>query len=196
MSRPALLAALSLVLACAHRRPGIGYGDALTPQEHVRLGALYESQGLRVQALGQYRAAVRKDPAFSPGWIALGNGAYSQGRFKEAEKHFRTALKASSRDSGAANNLAMVLLARGGSLSEAEALAKGALEEAGALRPYVLDTLANVYLRQRRFDEASAALERAEAEAPADGAGFREQLLSTRASIQGAAQGMPGAKGP
>jgi hypothetical protein len=83
----------------------------------------------------------------------------------------------------------MVALAGNGSLTEAEALAQDALLTAGALRPYVLDTLANIYLRERRYAEAAAAAALAEAETPAENVAVRAQLLETRKSI-GAARAL------
>jgi tetratricopeptide (TPR) repeat protein len=167
--------------------PLIGSRDALSPEEHVRLGTSYEAQGLRAQAVGQYEAAVRRDPACAEGWLAMGNIAFTDGRLKEAETSFRKALKASPHHPGAGNNLAMVILARNGNLPEAEALAQDALRQAGALRPYILDTLANIYLRERRYADAAAAIDQAEAATPPDSRLVRDQLLATRNNIKAAA---------
>lgn len=82
------------------------------------------------------------------GWLAFGNAAFGEGRLSEAESAFRTALAASPGHVGASNNLAMTLLAAGGDLIEAARLAEGVLAEAGPLRPYVLDTLAQIALKQ------------------------------------------------
>ena len=184
---PAALALAGLLAACAHLPPLLRSGDALAPEEHVRLGTSYEAQGLRAEALAQYQAAVRRDPACAEGWLALGNIAFTDGRLKEAEASFRKALKASPHHPGASNNLAMVALARGGSMPEAEALAQDALRQGGSLRPYVLDTLANIYLRERRYADAAAVIDQAEAAAPPDSPLVRAQLLATRDSIKAAA---------
>lgn len=177
------LALACLLGGCAHISRVAGYRDALAPAEHLRLGASYEAQGLRQEASGQYRLAVKGDPKLAEGWLALGNMEFADGRLKEAGADFRKALKASPRHAGASNNLAMVALAGNGSLAEAEALAQDALLTAGALRPYVLDTLANIYLRERRYAEAAAAADLAEAETPAENSSVRAQLLETRKSI-------------
>lgn len=184
---PGALALAGLLAACAHLPPLIRSGDALAPEEHVRLGTAYEAQGLRAQAVAQYQAAVRRDPACAEGWLALGNIAFTDGRLKEAEAYFRKALKASPHHPGASNNLAMVDLARNGSLVEAEALAQDALRQGGPLRPYILDTLANIYLRERRYADAASAIDRAEAATPAESRLVRDQLLATRDSIKAAA---------
>jgi|CXWL01.1.fsa_nt_gi tetratricopeptide (TPR) repeat protein len=91
--------------------------------------------------------------------LARGNSAFVAGRFREAEAFFRKALETAPLHAGAANNLAMTLLARGGRLPEAEALAKDALSRSGSLRPYVVDTLASIYRRQGRYAEAEAVLD-------------------------------------
>lgn len=177
------LALAGLLAGCARAPLRVASRDALAPEEHVRLGTAYEAQGLRAEAIGQYEAAVRRDPACAECWLALGNIAFTEGRLEEAEASFRKALKASPHHPGAANNLAMVTLARNGSLPEAEALAQDALLNAGPLRPYILDTLANIFLRERRCAEASAAIDQAEAETPAENRPVRDQLLETRRNI-------------
>ncbi|MDD5301829.1 MAG: tetratricopeptide repeat protein [Elusimicrobia bacterium] len=185
---PVALALAGLLAAgCVHLPPRLRSGDALDPQEHVRLGSSYEAQGLRAEAVAQYEAAVRRDPACTEGWLALGNIAFMEGRFESAETSFRTALIAAPHHPGVCNNLAMTILARGGSLAEAEALARDALSQPGTLRPYILDTLANIQLRQRRYAEALDLVDQAEASTPADGALVRAQLKTTRDSIQAAA---------
>ena len=196
-ARGALLLSLAASFAaCAHSPRLGGSGGALTPEEHVRLGTAYEAQGLSAEAVSQYAAAVRGEPACAECWLALGNIAFTEGRLKEAGACFRKARKASPGHAGAANNLAMVILARNGSLPEAEALAQGALRNAGELKPYILDTLANVFLRQRRYAEAAAAVDQAEAAAPPENSLMRGQLLETRRSIETAAAGQPQAAGP
>lgn len=178
--------------ACAHA-PGLsGYRDALSPAEHVRLGTSYEAQGLRAEARDQYKQAVRSDTGCAECWLALGNSEFTDGNMKEAETSFRGALKAAPQHAGAANNLAMALLARNGSLQEAEALAQEALRTAGALRPYVLDTLANVYIRQHRYTEAAAALGQAEAATPPPALAVRRQLEETRKNLAAAELAPPG----
>lgn len=182
-----IIPACLLLCACGHLPPLIRSKDALDPQEHVRLGGAYEAQGQRAQAVAQYEAAVRRDPTFAEGWLALGNSAYADGRFKDAERSYRTALKVSPHHSGARNNLAMAILAQGGSLAEAEALAREALVDPGELRPYILDTLANIQLRQQRYAEALDLVGQAEAATPAEERRVLEQLKMTRDAIQAAA---------
>ncbi|MCR4295070.1 MAG: hypothetical protein NUW21_06015, partial [Elusimicrobia bacterium] len=77
---PAALALAALLAAgCSHLPPVVRSRDALDPQEHVRLGTSYEAQGLRSDAVAQSEAAVRLDPGFAEGWLALGNVAFADG---------------------------------------------------------------------------------------------------------------------
>ncbi len=188
LSGAVLAFAAALAAGCVHVPPFLRPADALDSREHVRLGSSYEAQGLRAEAVAQYEAAVRRDPACSDGWIALGNVAFAEERFETAERSYRTALKAAPHDPVACNNLAMTLMARRGNLDEAEALAREALAQPGTLRPYILDTLANIQLRQLRYAEALDLVDQAETATPTDGAVLRAQLKTTRDSIQAAAR--------
>ncbi len=157
----ALAAAAVLLLAgCSHMPRS--HKDPLSAEEHAKLGAVYESQGLKKEALAQYRAAVERDARYAPGWMAIGNRAFEEGDWERAEKAYKRALKAAPRHAGAQNNLAMCWLARGVRIGEAERLAREALSNAsGSLRPFVLDTLASIYRRQGRYREAGEAAEKA-----------------------------------
>lgn len=185
--RPAFALALLLAAGCAHLPPLTRSRDALDPQEHVRLGASYEAQGLRAEAAAQYEAAVKRDPACAEGWVALGNMAFVDGRLEDAESSFRRAVGAAPRNAAACNNLAMAILARDGSLVEAEALARTALEQPGTLRPYILDTLATIQMKQRRYAEALELVGQAQAAVPEENALVRAQLKKTRDAIMAAA---------
>ena len=154
--------------------------DPLTPEEHVTLGLTYEVQGHRDLAAREYRTALTQEAGYVPALIGLGNVAFAEGELEESETYFQQALAASPEHPGANNNLAMLYLARGGDLREAERLALRALAQKGPLRPYVLDTLAHVYARQGRYKDAVAALEEAEAAAPSQDTILHERLIRLR----------------
>lgn len=183
----ALALAALLAAGCTHLPPVFRSRDALDPQEHVRLGASYQAQGLRADAVAQYETAVRRDPAYVEGWLALGNIDFIDGRFWEAEKSFRMALRAEPRHPAALNNVAMAILARGGDLDEAAASARRALAQPGALRPYILDTLARIELRRRRYADALDLVDEALAATPAEELLVLAQLTATRDGIRSAA---------
>ena len=159
--------------------------DPLTPEEHVTLGLTYEVQRHRDLAAREYRTALAQQAGYVPALIGLGNLAFAEGELEESEAFYRQALEASPEHPVANNNLAMLYLARGGDLREAERLALRALVHKGPLQPYVLDTLANVYARQGRFEEAVGALEEAEAVAPWHDKLLRDRLSRLRDQLVG-----------
>jgi tetratricopeptide (TPR) repeat protein len=136
--------------------------DPLSAEEHVNRGTSYLAQGFEDQAEREFQAALKQDPNSIPSLVALGNLSFERGDLREAEGYYHRALDEFPGHAGASNNLAMVYLAQGHKLDEAERMSLAALKRAGPLRPYCLDTLANVYLRQGRYDEATAALDEAE----------------------------------
>jgi len=159
--------------------------DPLTPQEHVMLGLTYEIQGHRDLAAREYQTALTQESGYVPALIGMGNVAFAQGELEESETYYHQALEASPEHPGANNNLAMLYLAKGENLREAERLALRALAQRGPLQPYVLDTLAHIYARQGRSKEALAALEEAEAAAPPQDKMLHERLIRLRDQLVG-----------
>jgi tetratricopeptide (TPR) repeat protein len=157
--------------------------DPLTPQEHATLGEAYQARGDTEGAAREFEEALRRQSEFVPAFIGLGNLAFARGALDDAERWYRRALEAAPEDAGASNNLAMVYVARNQRLDEAERLTRSALEHGGPLRPYALDTLARIYVRQGRYMESKAALEMAEALAPPDNVHFREGLSRSRREL-------------
>jgi tetratricopeptide (TPR) repeat protein len=136
--------------------------DPLSPEEHVTLGTSYLQQGLTEKAEEEFRTALDQQPGNVQALVSLGNLSFERGNLEEAEQYYRRVLDEVPGHPGASNNLAMVFVARGEQLDEAERMALVALQQAGPLRPYCLDTLAHIYLRQKRYQEATAALDEAE----------------------------------
>jgi predicted Zn-dependent protease len=68
-------------------------------------------------------------------------------------------------------------------LSEAEWLARKALEENSPIKPYVLETLVQIYTRQQRYREAKVALEEAEVLAPSTNRVLRDSLAQSRRNL-------------
>lgn len=148
-ARLAAAAALALALtSCAGLPRVFRDADPLTAEEHARLGAAYESRGLTAEAERQYLRALVLDRRHTGAWMALGNAAYTAGDLRKAERVYRRVLRLEPDHPGAANNLAMVYLTQDRRLPQARALAEGALERAGPLRPHVLDTLAQIAKRE------------------------------------------------
>jgi Tfp pilus assembly protein PilF len=169
--------------------------DPLTVDEHLQLGAVYQHQGQWEPASREYHSALQQQPEHGPALMALGNLAFEQSHWAEAADAFQRVLDREPHHAAAANNLAMVLLATDTRLDEAEQLARRAREQPGPLRPYILETLASLYVRQGRFTEARQAVEEgiaAGAQHPALQARFEElrQHIAAR-DTQSAGIGVP-----
>lgn len=180
------LGLLCLLQGCVTIPRHVRHADPLTPEQHVQLGGAYETRGLTDDARKQYAAAVRADAGHVPALMAQGNLAFGRNDLKEARACFQKVLRVDPNHAAANNNLAMVLLAQGRKLPEAERLARRALENGGALRPYVLETLASVLLRQGRGAEVLPLLDEAEALLPPGDGPLRRQLAATRAQASAA----------
>lgn len=157
--------------------------DPLTPEEHVTLGLAYEVEGRLELAAREYDGALRKKQGYMPALLGLGNLAFDRGALKEAEAYYRQALITAPEDPGVNNNLAMVYLTQLEKLDEAERLASLALAQGGPLRPYVLDTMAHIYVRQGRYREAQTALNNAEALAPSYDRALHQRLAQLQQEL-------------
>lgn len=169
MKRSAFALLCVALCACAGVKRNFAPADPLSADDHFRLGAALEAHGLPNDALKHYSRAVKLNPSNPEAWVALGNLKFKLGDFAAAEEDYRRALDRSPFHAGAQNNLALTYLAQNKNLKEAELLAKAALRQNGALRPYVLDTLANIYEREGRLPEARLAAEQAAAAAASNG---------------------------
>jgi tetratricopeptide (TPR) repeat protein len=193
MTRPArcLQAVLPVVLlaslsACSAFPRLVVLHDPLTPQEHVTLGESYQGQGQTDLAVREFQAALRQQSDYVPALVAMGNVAFEAGTLEDAEQSYRQALAALPNHAAANNNLAMVYLSRGDRLDEAERLAKNALAQGGALQPYALDTLARIYMRQQRYQDAALALRQAVAAVPEENTILRERLAQSQRELSDA----------
>ena len=142
---PVLIAVtLSVVTAltgCAHL---VVLHDPLTASEHNDLGVAYESSGQLDLAAREYRRALRLDSHQARTRVNLGNIEAARGRWRSAESCYRRALRDSSTDYDAMNNLAIALLRQGRRLDEARALAERALAAGGERDSVYRATLAEV----------------------------------------------------
>ena len=121
-------AAVFALTGCAHL---VVLRDPLTASEHNDLGVAYESSGQTTLAAKEYHKSLRLDPHQSRAWVNLGNVQAAEGRWRVAEKSYRRALRDSSTDADAMNNLAVALLRQGGRRDEARALAERAVATGG-----------------------------------------------------------------
>ena len=105
--------------------------DPLTATEHNDLGVVYESTGRLDLAGKEYRKALKLDSKFSRARVNLGNIEAARGRWPKAESLYRRALRDSTTDYDAMNNLAIALLRQRRNLEEARTLAERAVGAGG-----------------------------------------------------------------
>jgi len=142
--------------------------DPLSADEHVKLGNIYESQEKSTQALEQFRAAVQADPKHVQAWLLLGELAYKQGAYPEAETAYQKATKLQPDNGDINNNLAWVYIQQRKKLEKAEALTARAMTLTPEHKPYYLDTRGVILLRSGRVQEAIAVLREAVETLPED----------------------------
>ena len=83
-----------------------------------------------------------------------------------------------------ASRLAMVYLTQREKLDETERLGSLALAQGGPLRPYVLDTMAHIYVRQGRYREAQTALNNAETLTPPYDRALQQRLAQLQQELE------------
>ena len=136
--------------------------DPLSAEEHVKLGTIYDRDGLPEEAGRQFQAALNQQPDHAGALIGLGNLSFQEHDYIAAKECYVRALGTAPGHPAASNNLAMIYLEQDSRLDEAERLATQALSNGGRLRAYILHTLGAVYIRQGRFDEARIVLHEAD----------------------------------
>jgi Flp pilus assembly protein TadD len=187
MRRNVLLSVLVLVTfgigGCSLSKRVVIPHDPLTASEHVALGEAYQAKGLKEPAEKEFRAALDREADFVPALVSLGNLSFENGDLQQAEDYYGHALQRQPEHPQASNNLAMVYLTRGERLAEAEQLAHQGLKGPASLRPYVLDTLVALYMKQGRFNEAEAALDEAEKSVTAGPEALRERFKQLRTEL-------------
>jgi Flp pilus assembly protein TadD len=136
-----LLAVCAILPGCASF---VVLNDPLTASEHSDLGLVYESNGELALAAHEYHRALRREPHRAHTRVNLGNVEAARGRWHRAEACYRRALRDSTTDTDAMNNLAVVLLRQRRSLREARGLAERAVEGGGARDSVYRATLAEI----------------------------------------------------
>jgi Flp pilus assembly protein TadD len=124
----ACLALAASLAGCSHI---VVLHDPLTAEERCDLGLAYEREGRLDLAAREYRKALGRDAGLVRARVNLGNVRAAQGRFRDAERCYRRALRDAREDGDALNNLAAVLVRQRRRLDEAERLARRAVERGG-----------------------------------------------------------------
>jgi Tfp pilus assembly protein PilF len=146
--------------------------DPLSSEEHMRLGSIYASQGKTVPARDQYQAAVKLDPKNARAWSLLGDAAYTLKDYAAAERAYDSALDLDPENGDLHNNLAWVFVQQDWKFGTARDLVTKALELNPANRPYYLDTLGCILLKEGNAAGAVVALEESVRTIPHDQTGF------------------------
>jgi tetratricopeptide (TPR) repeat protein len=157
--------------------------DPLTAEEHVKLGAIYAGEALREEAQREFEAALNQKPDFVPALIGLGNLSFEKEKYEKAEQYYARALEVVPGHPGASNNLAAIYVEQDRRLEEAEQLGLQALAAGGALKPYILHTLAAVYVKQGRYLDARGKLDEADAIVLPNQVALRDQITKSRQQL-------------
>src|SRR5512147_3289284 len=88
-----LVVAVMVILSGCSLPRIIVLNDPLSPEEHNKLGSIYESQGKFDLAAQQYREALRKEPKSVSSLLLLGDLSFRTGNYSEAEASYRKAIK-------------------------------------------------------------------------------------------------------
>jgi len=185
---------LALVLSGCSLPQIIVLHDPLSAEEHLRLGGIYDSQGKAGLARDQYRIAVKQAPKNVRAWSLLGDSAFRMKDYPEAEKAYEKALDLDPKNGDLLNNLAWVYLQQEKKLGKAQGLVQAALEHAPARRPYYLDTLGVLFLKDGKVPEAIAALKESSETIPRDQPEFLAEAFQHLSDAYRAAGDIPAAE--
>jgi Tfp pilus assembly protein PilF len=161
--------------------------DPLSAEEHLRLGTIYDSQGKTDLAREQYRLAADQDKKNGKAWTLYGDLSLRSGDNPEAKRAYEKALDLDPVNGDLYNNLAWVSVQQGTDLQGARELVQKALELKPANRPYYLDTLGVILLKQGKASEAVAALRESVATIPAGRSGLLAEAYAHLAEASEAA---------
>lgn len=156
--KPLLISLLLLLSGCSLPKI-VALHDPLSAEEHVKLGSIYASQGKTALARDQYQAAVKQEPKNARAWSLLGDAAYTLKDYDRAERAYDTAIDLDRSNGDLHNNLAWVFVQQEKKLGTARELVMKALGLNPANRPYYLDTLGCILLKEGKAADAVAVLE-------------------------------------
>ena len=133
--------------------------DPLDARQHNDLGVAYQQRGESDLAIREYDRAAKLEPQWARPLINRGNVLAEQDEWRQAEKSYLQALRREPDNDEAMNNLAWVLLQAekaGDALGWAEKAAT-----ANPLEPAYLDTLAEIHIARRSFEDARQSISKA-----------------------------------
>ncbi|OGW49638.1 MAG: hypothetical protein A2078_05995 [Nitrospirae bacterium GWC2_57_9] len=142
--------------------------DPLTAEDHEQLGRIYEGQGKSDLAVVQYQEAVKKDRKRVSSLLLLGDLSFRISDYVQAESAYRQAIDLDPGNGDVRNNLAWVYIRTGRKLEIATEHVIEAMKLNPAHRPFYLDTLGVILLKQGNAGDAVTALKEAVATLPGD----------------------------
>ncbi|MBL8234002.1 MAG: tetratricopeptide repeat protein [Bryobacterales bacterium] len=136
-----------------HNYEALAGSNAESAELRIYLGTAYQQAGKFPQALAEMEKAKAAAPAHVLPVILAAQLQDLMGRKREAIQGYRQALAMNPNDVAVMNNLAFLIAESGGSLDEAEALVRRALEKSPRAADST-DTLGWIQFKRKRFDEA------------------------------------------
>lgn len=164
---------MSLLTSCGRVRLMEAGVDPLSPDEHLRLGAVYEAKNEDGLALREYLEATGAGPGNPAAWFGLGNVYLKKKMHNEAIESYLKAVELDPKNGDFHNNLGWAYM-ESGQLDKAEDAVRDAIRiDRSGLHMY-LDTLGVIEMRRGDYAGAQRSLKEAAAEAPlADSAGLK-----------------------
>ena len=127
--------------------------SALSYDEHMKLGAIYESKGEYELALREFESALAIDKKEPGARFAMGNVRLKMKEYEKAEEEFLKSIEANP-SSDAYNNLSWVYIEQGRT-DEARKFADKAVTAAQPEKGYIyLDTLGVALMNAGEYEEA------------------------------------------
>lgn len=152
-----------ILTSCARVRFVETGEDPLSPDEHLRLGAVYEAKNEDGLALREYREAIEADGGNPVAWFGMGNVYLKKKMYKEAIDSYLKAFENGPEKGVFYNNLGWAYMEIG-RFDKAEEAVKDAIRRDPRGLHIYLDTLGVIEMRkgdypsaQRSFQEAAAA---------------------------------------
>jgi tetratricopeptide (TPR) repeat protein len=134
---------------------------------YLALGHIYQEEGKTEQAVKEYEAVLKKDPKEIRANMFLGMIHENRKEYEKAQNRYETILKLNAKFAPAANNLAWILVERGGNLDVALSYAQTAREQKPD-DPNIADTLGWIYYKKNAYLLATSLFKEAIEKLPAD----------------------------
>lgn len=124
--------------------------DSSLSQTYLNLGLIYQQTGRLDQAVKEFESVLEKNPKMLSAYMLLGILHEKRKDYDKAQANYETVLKLSPRFPLAGNNLAWLMLERGGNLDVALSHAQTA-REVTPDDPRVADTLGWIYYKKNAY---------------------------------------------